>query len=132
MGSQLEQPLLPLPLPTTTATGSGISSSGPRILDRDGDFSQSRGRWRVSNVNSRSRTSAGSVRQRHSGSNASNTTVLDANRSAAPTLPRRPRSPPPTVWDRLCCRSNGYCCCREADNQPRLTPRRCWDDWFRK
>lgn len=126
--SELEQPLL-------TATGSGIP--GPRILDRDGDFSQSRGRWRVSNMNSRSRASSGHVRQRHSVSDTISTssagqggTALSTNR-ATPTLPRRRQSPPVTFCDRLCCRSNG-CCCREVDNQPRLTPRRCWDDWFRE
>jgi hypothetical protein len=115
MGSQLlEQPLLGL-------------SAGPRILDRDGDFSQSRGRWRVSNINSRSRASAGSVRQRYSAS-AANATTINANSS----LPRRPRTPPPSFGYRLCFRSNGCCCCRETDSLPRLTPRRCWDDWFRE
>lgn len=129
MGSQLlEQPLLS---PSTTAPSEVEISSGPRILDRDGDFSQSRGRWRVSNINSRSRISAGSVRQRYFG-RAANATALSENSSES--LPRRPHSPPPTYLDRLFCRSNVYCCCccREAHHKPRLTPRRCWDDWFRK
>ena len=123
MGSQLlEQPLLS---PSDADAGSGISV-GPRILDRDGDFSQSRGRWRVSNIHSRSRGSvAGSIRQRHSaGSTINNSSSLAATR-ATRALSRRPRRlPSRTFWDRLCC--------READNQLRLTPRRCWDDWFRK
>ncbi len=127
MGSQLlEQSLLS---PLTTGSEIGLSA-GPRILDRDGDFSQSRGRWRVSNTNSGSRAIAGSVRQRYSAS-AAEATTINANSSVA-SLPRRPRTPPPSVWDRLCLRSNGYCCCRETDSQPYLTPRRCWDDWFRK
>ena len=126
MGSQLlEQPLLS---PSDADAGSGISElSGPRILDRDGDFSQSRGRWRISNIHSRSRDSvAGSIRQRHSaGSTINNSSSLNATTRATQALSRRPRRlPSRTFWDRLCC--------READNQLRLTPRRCWDDWFRK
>lgn len=124
MGSQLlEQPLLS---PSTTARSEFEISLGPRILDREGDFSQSRGRWRVSNINLRSRTSAGSVRERQFGRAA------DATENSSESLPRRPRSPPPTFLDRLFCRSNVYCCSHEADHQPHLTPRRCWDDWFRK
>jgi len=119
-----EQPLL---------SSSGLSM-GPRILDRDGTFSQSRGRWSVSNTVSRSQAS-GSARQRRpvAAPDSANVTAPAGGGTVpygvAPSLTRRPPGPPPSFWDRLCCRVNNICCCK-ADNQPGLTPRRCWDDWF--
>lgn len=130
----LEEPLL-------SSSGPGIS--GPRILDRDGTFSQSRGRWSVSNTVSRSQAT-GSTRQRRpiaaSATSSANVTTPTAAATVgggtvpygvASSLPRRPPSPPPSFWDRLCCRYNGITCCN-GDGHSALTPRRCWDDWFRK
>ncbi|KAL7531952.1 hypothetical protein ACHAXR_004329 [Thalassiosira sp. AJA248-18] len=111
MGSELEQPLL--------TSGSSTSMTEPRILDRDGTFSQSRGRWSVSSTNARSQA-FGSARQRRAGAattNANAATLSSGGPHGVAPSPRRPPNSPPPL-----------CCCRGND-QPRLG-RRCWDDWF--
>ena len=124
---EFAQPLLSPP-------SSGSSIMGPRILDRDGTFSQSRGRWSVSNTVTRSQA-VGSTRQRRPvAASSANATALAGGvpYGVAPSLPpRRPPTPPPSFLDRLFCRSgNRGCCCK--GNSQNITPRRCWDDWFRK
>jgi hypothetical protein len=115
----LEQPLIEF-----------AQGSAPRLLDRDGAFSQSRGRWRVSNSDSRTRTNPpGSARQRRAIA-ASVGTLVGGEDGPSPfevLPPRSERSPISTslsVIKRLCCR------CYKSDNQQGTIPRRCWDDWF--
>ncbi len=126
MGSELDAPLL---------GSSSLSITVPRILDRDGTFAQSRGRWSVSNTVSRSPAGSGGggggARQRRPV--AATAPTPSAPAAGVPygvesTPPRRITNPSPTLWDRLCCRT---CCCKR-DGHAGLTPRRCWDDWFRK
>ena len=88
-----------------------ISSSAvphPRILDREGAFSQSRGRWSVS---------LGSTRQRRS-SAAAAAAANNADSAVLSGVGAPPRPPPD---------SGGPSCCLGGGNDLR---RRCWDDWF--
>ena len=118
MDSKLEQPLI----------SPHASIPAPRLLDRDGTFSQSRGRWRVSNSASRARF--GSARQRCPVADSFGTPVGgDGGASPFEVLPprsERPNTSRPPLWYRLCCR------CYKSDDQSGIIPRRCWDDWFRK
>lgn len=137
--AELEQPLISSGSSVSTNCNNNASPlNGPRILDRDGTFSQSRGRWSVASTNARS-AAYGSARQRRSATAsaaASNVTDVESNNAGSipygvDTLPRRvlPSRSRPSFWDRLCCGyNNRSCLCRPSD-QPRLG-RRCWDDWF--
>mmetsp|Transcript_11735 Transcript_11735/g.16828 ORF Transcript_11735/g.16828 Transcript_11735/m.16828 type:complete len:595 (+) Transcript_11735:220-2004(+) len=103
--------------------GSNFMLGGPRILDRDGTFSQSRGRWRVSNT-----------RKRHVATSVNGVSNDDEPPSFFATSSSRQHPPHVTtnnsLFQRLC---NRLACCHTSSQQqyrnPSLT-RRCWDDWF--
>ncbi|KAL9185304.1 hypothetical protein ACHAXT_003081 [Thalassiosira profunda] len=117
MGSELEAPLL--------AGSGGSAAAAPRILDRDGTFSQSRGRWSVANTNSRSSAGFGAARQRRAAAPSASSPGDDgwddnssnAPRGVSPSITRRPQHAP---------NANNSCCCAPAEHPGR----RCWDDWF--
>ena len=115
----LEQPLIEC-----------AQGSAPRLLDRDGAFSQSRGRWRVSNSDSRSRTHPPGLARQRRAIAASVGTLIGGEGGASPfeVLPplseRSPNSTSLSFINRLCCG------CYKSDNEQGTIPRRCWDDWF--
>jgi len=117
-------------LQMNNTNGLGIT---PRILDRDGTFSQSRGRWSVANT-----TSITGTRQRR----PINTTPPSAAFNQQAAIPHGITSDQSSQQSRP--HDNNYnndnhsvnntsssICCLNTDNplQP-LSPRRCWDDWF--
>ena len=121
------QPLVPHHERSTTSCGG--ASSSHRILDRDGAFSQSRGRWHVSNY-------AGSVQRRRfvdnniddatatASSSEYNSSLVELGDGGSPrttttTMKYSPRRLM-CVWDRL------RCCVTNQD----YISRRCWDNWF--
>lgn len=140
----LEQPLLS-PQHQADNNNRGThqrSFGGPRILDRDGTFAQSRGRWSVSNT-----------RQRYHGSgttgSANNLLHRDEEEDDdggppdfyATSPPRRRNlathttssSPFQRLYTRLACFKSSYCFAKSNNSrQPRNSSltRRCWDDWF--
>ncbi|KAL3797688.1 hypothetical protein ACHAWO_003698, partial [Cyclotella atomus] len=89
------------------------SSSQPRILDREGRFSQSRGRWSVANTERSVR-----YRQRAVPSSATTTT----------TAPQRSSQTPPnsTTTSSFCNRL--FPCTHQRNRGDPV--RSCWDDWF--
>lgn len=101
--------------------GSIFNVGGPRILDRDGTFSQSRGRWRVSNT-----------RKRHVATSVNGVTNDDEPPAFVATSSSR-HPPHGTTNNSLFQRLyNRLACCytsRQQYRNPSLT-RRCWDDWF--
>ena len=144
MGSQnkleLEQPLIPpesnLGYSLQNNDGNNnndtaIVGGGPRILDRDGTFAQSRGRWSVTNTTTTKTTSQ--PRQRRGGGPVT-TSSIATDTTGAPNDGGAPYGVAPTPLsihtseDSL---RQSMCCCTSSDHLP-LTPRRCWDDWFRK
>jgi len=119
MGSELDEPLL--------SSHSAVSMA-PRILDRDGTFSQSRGRWSVANSSgSGGGTSQGfgSARQRRPAANVSANAAAATRAAGSGTVPFGVAQPPLAQEPRHTPNSG---CCLKGD-QPTLT-RRCWDDWF--
>ena len=120
------QPLVPHHERSTTSCGG--ASSSHRILDRDGAFSQSRGRWRVSNY-------AGSVQRRRfvdniddvtatASSSINNSSLVELGDGGSPRTTTSMKYYSPRrlmcVWDRL------RCCVTNQD----YISRRCWDNWF--
>ncbi|KAL7497169.1 hypothetical protein ACHAWT_008089 [Skeletonema menzelii] len=108
--------------------------SRPRILDRDGTFAQSRGRWRVSNARQRH---GGSVNG-HNGGNNHHRLDLDDDEPPA-FFATSPRTTTYTTKRSRCCSPFQRICAQMAcfnsyfsksrKNNSSLT-RRCWDDWF--
>lgn len=121
MGSELDEPLL------------SSGAMAPRILDRDGTFSQSRGRWSVSNTASGSSHGFGSARQRRAAPSDSaaaanaNAATRAAGSGAVPFGVAQPPPAQPPLPRHVPITQPG--CCFKSGNQPTLT-RRCWDDWF--
>mmetsp|Transcript_10331 Transcript_10331/g.22264 ORF Transcript_10331/g.22264 Transcript_10331/m.22264 type:complete len:679 (-) Transcript_10331:59-2095(-) len=103
-------------------------SPQPRILERDGNFCQSRGRW---SVNNKTRQRRGGMREQlpSGGGNFESdkaTTPKCRNQPSLPTLcTRLIRS----VSCRSFCDPVPPCCLKTSSYQPSGT-RRCWDDWF--
>ena len=141
----LEKPLLSSsasPLVASTVETNGIipqntlEYGGPRILDRDGTFSQSRGRWSVSNNTTYNRShntaSGTTARQRYNhrhitASNNQDTTLQGAPYGVPSSSSINNNDSHATNNDT----PNNYCCMsNDSSNINALTPRRCWDDWF--
>jgi len=104
----------------------------PRILDRDGTFSQSRGRWSVANTTTTSNSTG--TRQRR----PINTSPPSAAFNQQATIPHgitsdqssqqsRPHDNNNYNNDNHSVNNNSSICCLNTDNplQP-LSPRRCW------
>ena len=113
---------------------------GPRILDRDGTFSQSRGRWSVSNntTYNRSHTTASgtTTRQRYNhrltatASNQQQDTTLQGVPYGVSSSSINNNNDSHATNDSTSS-NNNYCCIpNDSNNANALTPRRCWDDWF--
>lgn len=126
MGSdEFDQPLLSSPLV------SGSATTAPRILDRDGTFSQSRGRWSVENAPA-SGQGFGSARQRRAAGAAASALAEGgggaavARATGSGAVPFGVAHPPPPPRPPS---NGGSGCCFKSGDQPTLT-RRCWDDWF--
>ena len=109
----------------------------PRILDRDGTFSQSRGRWSVANTTT---TSSTGTRQRRPITNTSPpSTAFNQQAAIVPhgitsdqsSQQSRPHDNNNYNDNHSVNNNNSSICCLNTDNplQP-LSPRRCWDDWF--
>ena len=139
----LEEPLLSSSsalVASTVETNGIIIPHRPRILDRDGTFSQSRGRWSVSNNTTYNRshntTSGTTTRQRYN-----HQPITASNNQQDTTLQGVPYGVPSSssinnndshATNNDTPSSNNNCCCMSNDrsNINALTPRRCWDDWF--
>ena len=152
-GGGLHRPLLPpadgeaRPL-SPLAPHASDEVETPRILDRDGRFSQSRGRWSVSSARHR-RGRAGPDPGLPAAVSESEMRDLDGGlgtgRGAASDDASRPLPPPgrhrrrgpgrasalrrclPRTLRSACPSYPGCCCPTDGDDAP---PRRCWDDWF--
>ena len=143
----LEEPLLSSPasplVASTVETNviipqNTLGYGGPRILDRDGTFSQSRGRWSVSNNTTYNRShntaSGTTTRQRYN-----HRPITASNNQQDTTLQGVPYGVPSSSSinnnDSHATNNNdtpnNYCCMsNDSSNINALTPRRCWDDWF--
>ena len=110
-----------------------IVGGGPRILDRDGTFAQSRGRWSVTNTTTTKTTSSRSQpRQRRGGGPvATSSSIATSNIGASNGEMQHGVTPTPSIYTSEGSLKQSMCCCTSSDHLP-LNPRRCWDDWFRK
>lgn len=145
MGSQnkleLEQPLIPpesnLGYSLQNNDGNNnndtaIVGGGPRILDRDGTFAQSRGRWSVTNTTTKTTSSRSQPRQRRGGPVTTSSIATDTTGASNDGgVPYGVTPTPPSIHTSEDSLKQSMCCCTSSDHLP-LTPRRCWDDWFRK
>eukprot|EP00804_Cyclotella_cryptica_P007892 CCRYP_001444-RB/>CCRYP_001444-RB protein AED:0.05 eAED:0.05 QI:335/1/1/1/1/1/4/682/497 len=94
----------------------------PRILDRDGRFAQSRGRWSVAN------TERGMRHRRAARAPGDSFTPADANDPSPPTITSLRRNTSPNRLRNRLCTFPASCCAPSPSFDP--TIRSCWDDWF--
>jgi len=126
MDDEMVQPLVPH---NERSTSCGASSS-QRILDRDGAFSQSRGRWHVSNLAINNSSTSSATRQRRrfvdigdatATGSSENNSLVELGDGGSPRTTTTKYSPRLLcVWDRM------RCCVTSPD----FLSRRCWDNWF--
>eukprot|EP00581_Thalassiosira_minuscula_P012123 CAMPEP_0183712090 /NCGR_PEP_ID=MMETSP0737-20130205/7340_1 /TAXON_ID=385413 /ORGANISM="Thalassiosira miniscula, Strain CCMP1093" /LENGTH=638 /DNA_ID=CAMNT_0025940667 /DNA_START=1 /DNA_END=1913 /DNA_ORIENTATION=- len=123
---EIEEPLLSSSSAAPAESAVAIGTMGPRLLDRDGGFSQSRGRWSVTSSSNRS---SAEPRQRRAASAAPAATNATATVGSPPAaVPFGVTQQPPTPSVTRHSSERGSCFCKSKD-QPNLG-RRCWDDWF--
>lgn len=117
------QPLVPH---HERSTSCGAASS-QRVLDRDGAFSQSRGRWHISNlaINNSSTSSATRQRRRFVDiDDAAATASFEDNLLVELGDDGSPRTT--TTWQY----SRRLMCVWDRMQNQDLLSRRCWDNWF--